>query len=76
MVHFWLTATSPAQVSMGWALYNMTAPFLLIYFCMFGNRGLRVITTFAAVMSSAIVIAIVVLIWIVLPNEFDYSQVR
>ena len=64
------------QVSMGWALYNMTAPFLLIYFCLCGNRGLRVITTFAAVISSCIVVAIVVLIWIVLPNEYDYSQAR
>ena len=61
---------------MGWALYNMTAPFLLIYFCLCGNRGLRVITTFAAVISSCIVVAIVVLIWIVLPNEYDYSQAR
>ncbi|KAK9845258.1 hypothetical protein WJX81_001552 [Elliptochloris bilobata] len=62
-------------VSMGWALYNMTAPFLLIYFCLFGSRGLRVITTFAAVLSSCIVGAIVILIWIVLPNEYDYSNV-
>jgi hypothetical protein len=61
---------------MGWALYNMTAPFLLIYFCLFRARGLRVLTTFAAVLSSAVVMAIVVLIWIVLPNEYAYSQAR
>jgi endoglucanase len=66
---------SAMQVSMGWAAYNMTAPYLLLHYCFFKSRGLRVMTIITAFTSTAIVGTIVVLIWIVLPNEYDYANV-
>ena len=61
---------------MAWCIYNSSGPMLLLWHRLFHNRLLTLWVNFWAISSSLIVLAIVVLIWIILPPEFDYSNVR
>ena len=63
------------QVSVGWCFYNSSAPFLLLWHKLFNNRGLTLLVNFWAFASSAIVLMIVVIIWVILPTEYNYGQV-
>ena len=63
------------QVSVGWCIYNLQAPFLLIYHKLFKNRGLVYMVNLCALMSSLIVAGIVVLIWVILPQEYNYNTI-
>ena len=54
---------------MGWSLYNMAAPYLLIHYCLFKTRGLKAAIIMTAFSSTIIVASILVLVWVVLPNE-------
>ena len=60
---------------MAWCIYNVSGPFLLLWHRLFHNRMLTLWVNFWAVASSLIVLAIVILIWIILPPEFNYGQV-
>ena len=64
-----------AQVSVAWCIYNSSGPLLLLWHRFFHNRLLTLWVNFWAVASSLIVLAIVILIWIILPPEFDYQEV-
>ena len=61
---------------MAWCIYNCSGPFLLLWHRCFHNRLLTLWVNFWAVASSLIVLAIVILIWIILPPEFNYNLVR
>ena len=65
----------PSQVSVLWCFYNTSAPFLLLWHKLFHNKGLTLLVNFWALASSLIVLAIICIIWIILPTEFDYGQV-
>lgn len=59
---------------MGWLMYNMMAPLMLAWFCAFGNRGLTTLCTVISLLTAVVLAAIVVIIWMVLPNEYDWRQ--
>ena len=65
----------PLQVSVLWCFYNTSAPFLLLWHKLFHNKGLTLLVNFWALASSLIVLAIICIIWIILPTEFEYGQV-
>lgn len=62
------------QVSVGWLLYNSLAPIMLLWYCLFRNRGLTHLCTFISMVTTVILIGIIVIIWLVLPKEFDWNQ--
>lgn len=66
----------PAQVSVAWCIYNVSGPFLLLWHKLFRNALLTMWVNLWALSTSLLVLAIVVLIWIVLPPEFNYNQAR
>lgn len=59
---------------MGWLLYNMTAPLMLLWHCLFHNRGLTSLCTVISLFTTVVLAAIVVIIWLVLPNEYDWKE--
>ena len=61
-------------MSVGWLLYNMTAPFMLMWHCVFGSRGLTHLCTVISLFTAVVLASIVVIIWLVLPNEYDWAQ--
>lgn len=62
------------QVSVGWLLYNMLAPVMLLWYCLFRDRGLTTLCTVVSMITTLTLAAIVVIIWLVLPKEFDWNQ--
>ena len=59
---------------MGWLLYNMLAPLMLLWHCLFRDRGLTTLCTMISMISTLTLAAIVVIIWLVLPKDFDWNQ--
>lgn len=62
------------QVSIGWLTYNMLAPLMLLWHCIFKSRGLTFMCTVMSLATSCILVAIIIIIWLVLPNEFDWGK--
>jgi len=54
-------------VSIGWLTYNMLAPLMLLWHCVFGSRGLTHMCTVMSWVSTAILAGIIVIIWLVPP---------
>ena len=65
---------SALQVSVGWLLYNMLAPTMLLWYCIFRNRGLTTLCTVISMITTITLVAIIVIIWLVLPKEFDWNR--
>ena len=63
-----------AQVSIGWLLYNSLAPIMLLWHFCFRNKGLTHLCTTVATLTTFTLVAIVVIIWLVLPNEYDWKD--
>lgn len=60
---------------MGWCFYNLMAPSLLIYHKLLRNHGLTYLVNLCAIASSVIVAIIVIVIWVILPQEYNYSTI-
>ena len=52
----------------------MIAPMMLLWHFAFGTRFLGGVCTFMGFLSTAIIVAIIILIWLVLPNEYNYTS--
>ena len=74
-LHTLLSMQGAWQVSTLWCFYNTSAPFLLLWHKLFHNRGLTLLVNFWAMASSLIVLAIICIIWVILPTEYEYGQV-
>lgn len=64
-----------AQVSVGWCIYNLMAPVLLVWHKLFQNRFLTPLVNLCAGLSTIIVIVIIVIIWVILPQEYNYGEI-
>ena len=62
-------------MSVGWCIYNLMAPTLLVYHKLLRNRGLTYLVNLCAMASSLIVAIIVVIIWVILPQEYAYGTI-
>lgn len=70
----WATYSNELQVSVGWLLYNMLAPIMLLWHCLFRTRGLTSLCTLISMLTTLTLAAIVVIIWLVLPKDFNWNQ--
>lgn len=68
-----MTGTA-VQVSIGWLLYNMLAPIMLLWHCIFRTRGLTILTTVISMITTIILVGIIVIIWLVLPNDYNWDR--
>ncbi|KAK9803902.1 hypothetical protein WJX72_003331 [[Myrmecia] bisecta] len=65
--------TLSLMVSICWCFHNMIPSYLLLHFWCWKNAGLRIITQIFKWISLAIIIAVMLLIFLVLPNSYDYK---
>ena len=47
---------------------------MLLWHCVFRTRGLTALTTIISGVTTLTLVAIIVIIWLVLPNDYDWSQ--
>ena len=62
-------------VSIGWCVYNSIPPYLLLHYWAWGHKGLRWTSTIASLVSTLVAIFIIIMIWLVLPNSYDFGKV-
>ena len=56
-------------------MYNSIPPYLLLHYWAWGHKGLRWTSTIASLVSTLVAIFIIIMIWLVLPNSYDFGKV-
>ncbi len=56
-------------------MYNSIPPYLLLHYWAWGHKGLCWTSTIASLVSTLVAIFIIIMIWLVLPNSYDFGKV-
>ena len=64
------------MVSLAWACYNTIPPLLLLHYAWVQNRFLRATITFSTIWGTLMLLVVIVAIWLLLPNTYDFGSVR
>ena len=63
------------MVSLAWACYNTIPPLLLLHYAWVQNRFLRATITFSTIWGTLMLLVVIVAIWLLLPNIYDFGSV-